>query len=86
MTDNSDENTDKNTDENTDDTGIIEDIEDDDVPEGDVPDKDKDLDVADDIAPKGTANLPRTGGVPAEVFVIIGLGVIGLGLIIKKRK
>ena len=86
VTDNSDENTDKNTDENTDDTGIIEDIEDDDVPEGDVPDKDKDLDVADDIAPKGTANLPRTGGVPAEVFVIIGLGVIGLGLIIKKRK
>ena len=86
VTDNSDENTDKNTDKNTDDTGIIEDIEDDDVPEGDVPDKDKDLDVADDIAPKGTANLPRTGGVPAEVFVIIGLGVIGLGLIIKKRK
>ena len=75
-----------NSDENTDDTGIIEDIEDDDVPEGDVPDKDKDLDVADGIAPKGAANLPRTGGVPAEVFVIIGLGVIGLGLIIKKRK
>ena len=86
VTDNSDENTDKNIDENTDDTGIIEDIEDDDVPEGDVPDKDKDLDVADDIAPKGTANLPRTGGVPTEVFVIIGLGVIGLGFIIKKRK
>ena len=86
QTDNVTDNSDENTDKNTDDTGIIEDIEDDDVPEGDVPDKDKDLDVADDIAPKGTANLPRTGGVPAEVFVIIGLGVIGLGLIIKKRK
>ena len=82
------DNSDKNTDDNTDDTGIIDDIEDDDVPEGDVTDeeKDEDLDVTDDTAPKGTSNLPRTGGVPAEVFGLLGLGVIGLGLVIKRRK
>ena len=87
-TGNNADNSDKNTDENTDDTGIIDDIEDDDVPEGDVTDKEKDedLDVTDDTAPKGTSNLPRTGGVPAEVFGLLGLGVIGLGLVIKRRK
>ena len=79
--------TDENTEENTDDTGIAEDIEeveDDDVPEGAM--QDEVVDVAKDTTPKGSTGLPRTGGVPAEVFVIIGLGVIGLGLIIKKRK
>ena len=87
-TGNNADNSDKNTDDNTDDTGIIDDIEDDDVPEGDVTDeeKDEDLDVTDDTAPKGTSNLPRTGGVPAEVFGLLGLGVIGLGLVIKRRK
>ena len=79
--------TDKNTEENTDDTGIAEDIEeveDDDVPEGAMPDEV--VDVAKDTTPKGSTGLPRTGGVPAEVFGLIGFGVIGLGLIIKKRK
>ena len=79
--------TDKNTEENTDDTGIAEDIkevEDDDVPEGAMPDEV--VDVAKDTTPKGSTGLPRTGGVPAEVFGLIGFGVIGLGIIIKKRK
>ena len=79
--------TDKNTEENTDDTGIAEDIEeveDDDVPEGAMPDEV--VDVAKDTTPKDSTGLPRTGGVPAEVFGLIGFGVIGLGLIIKKRK
>ena len=79
--------TDKNTEENTDDTGIAEDIEeveDDDVPEGAMPDEV--VDVAKDTTPKGSTGLPRTGGVPAEVLGLIGFGVIGLGLIIKKRK
>jgi|GEM_PF-1875424 len=79
--------TDKNTEENTDDTGIAEDIEeveDDDVPEGAM--QDEVVDVAKDTTPKGSTGLPRTGGVPAEVFGLIGFGVIGLGLIIKKRK
>ena len=44
------------------------------------------VDVAKDTTPKGSTGLPRTGGVPAEVFGLIGFGVIGLGLIIKKRK
>ena len=79
--------TDENTEENTDDTGIAEDIEeveDDDVPEGAMPDEV--VDVAKDTTPKGSTGLPRTGGVPAEVFGLIGFGAIGLGLIIKKRK
>ena len=76
--------TDKNTEENTDDTAIAEEVEDDDVPEGAMPDEV--VDVAKDTTPKGSTGLPRTGGVPAEVFGLIGFGVIGLGLIIKKRK
>ena len=74
------------TDESADDTGIVEDIEDDNVPEGDVPDEDRGVDVAENTTPKGSTGLPRTGGVPAEVFGLIGFGAIGLGLIIKKRK
>ena len=62
----------------------VEEVEDDDVPEGAMPDEV--VDVAKDTTPKGSTGLPRTGGVPAEVFGLIGFGAIGLGLIIKKRK
>ena len=87
-----DASTDKaNTDaDNTDDDGIVEideddtsedgvDVEDDGTPQGPV-------DVEEDETPQGNTGLPKTGGTNATIFGVIGLGLIGLGLLFKKRR
>lgn len=74
------------------DNGVTE-IDEDDVPQGDGKAVKKDnkankdtVDITDNKAPKGTANLPKTGGEAGNFLSIIGLGLIGLGLIIRRRR
>lgn len=74
------------------DNGVTE-IDEDDVPQGDGKEVKKDnkankdtVDIADNKAPKGTANLPKTGGEAGNFLSIIGLGLIGLGLVIRRRR
>ena len=74
------------------DNGVTE-IDEDDVPQGDGKEVKKDnkankdtVDITDNKAPKGTANLPKTGGEAGNFLSIIGLGLIGLGLVIRSRK
>jgi len=74
------------------DNGVTE-IDEDDVPHGDGKEVKKDnkankdtVDITDNKAPKGTANLPKTGGEAGNFLSIIGLGLIGLGLVIRRRR
>lgn len=74
------------------DNGVTE-IDEDDVPQGDGKKVKKDnkankdtVDITDNKAPKGTANLPKTGGEAGNFLSIIGLGLIGLGLVIRRRR
>ena len=74
------------------DNGVTE-IDEDDVPQGDGKEVNKDnkankdtVDITDNKAPKGTANLPKTGGEAGNFLSIIGLGLIGLGLVIRRRR
>ena len=74
------------------DNGVTE-IDEDDVPQGDGKEVKKDnkankdtVDITDNKAPKGTANLPKTGGEAGNFLSIIGLGLIGLGLVIRRRR
>lgn len=74
------------------DNGVTE-IDEDDVPQGDGKEVKKDnkankdtVDITDNKAPKGTANLPKTGGETGNFLSIIGLGLIGLGLVIRRRR
>ena len=74
------------------DNGVTE-IDEDDVPQGDGKEVKKDnkankdtVDITDNKAPKGTANLPKTGGEAGNFLPIIGLGLIGLGLVIRRRR
>ena len=74
------------------DNGVTE-IDEDDVPQGDGKEVKKDnkankdtVDITDNKAPKGTANLPKTGGEEGNFLPIIGLGLIGLGLVIRRRR
>lgn len=74
------------------DNGVTE-IDEDDVPQGDGKAVKKDnkankdtVDITDNKAPKGTANLPKTGGEAGNFLSIIGLGLIGLGLVIRRRR
>lgn len=88
-------NTDKTLpDEDTDETGIA-DIDDEDTPQG-AADSDEDA-ASDDKArvedkvnendtPQGKTALPKTGGTNATIFGVIGLGLIGLALLIKRRR
>ena len=82
--------------DNTDETGIVDineddtpqgeaDIEDDKTPKGIAKTTEK-VKVEDDATPQGNAALPKTGGTNADIFGLIGLGLIGLGLAVKKRK
>lgn len=81
---------------NTDETGIVDineddtpqgeaDIEDDKTPKGIAKTTEK-VKVEEDATPQGNAALPKTGGTNADIFGLIGLGLIGLGLAVKKRK
>ena len=74
------------------DNGVTE-IDEDDVPQGDGKEVKKDnkankdtVDIADNKAPKGTPKLPKTGGETGNFLPIIGLGLIGLGLVIRRRR
>ena len=74
------------------DNGVTE-IDEDDVPQGDGKEVKKDnkankdtVEITDNKAPKGTANLPKTGGEAGNFLSIIGLGLIGLGLVIRRRR
>lgn len=88
-------NTDKTLpDEDTDETGIA-DIDDEDIPQGAAdPDEDAASDdkarvedkVNEDDTPQGKTALPKTGGTNATIFGVIGLGLIGLALLIKRRR
>ena len=87
-----DANTDKtNTDvDNTDDDGVVE-TDEDDTPEDDVDVEDDGtpngpVDVEEDKTPQGKAALPKTGGTAGDFYSIIGLGLICLGFVFKKRK
>lgn len=88
-------NTDKTLpDEDTDETGIA-DIDEDETPQGSI-DADKDAasddkaDIEDkvneDDTHQGKTALPKTGGTNATIFGVIGLGLIGLALLIKRRR
>ena len=81
-----------NDDEDTDDADddVLE-VDNDDVPQGTAKTKDDavkedPIDVDGDPTPRGNANLPKTGGTTADFLSIIGLGLVGLGLVIKRRK
>ena len=88
-------NTDKTLpDEDTDETGIA-DIDEDETPQGSI-DSGKDTasdkktkvedKVNEDDTPQGKTALPKTGGTNATIFGVIGLGLIGLALLIKRRR
>ena len=88
-------NTDKTLpDEDTDETGIA-DIDEDETPQGSI-DAGKDAasddkaniedKVNEDDTPQGKTALPKTGGTNATIFGVIGLGLIGLALLIKRRR
>lgn len=88
-------NTDKTMpDEDTDETGIA-DIDEDETPQGSI-DSGKDTasdkktkvedKVNEDDTPQGKTALPKTGGTNATIFGVIGLGLIGLALLIKRRR
>ena len=82
--------------ETIDETGIA-DIDEDETPQGKaavkedkIPEIETDdtveITVRENDTPKGEATLPKTGGTDVKVFGVIGLGLIGLGFVIKKRK
>ena len=88
-------NTDKTLpDEDTDETGIA-DIDEDETPQGSI-DSGKDTasdkktkvedKVNEDDTPQGKTALPKTGGTNATIFGVIGLGLIGLAFLIKRRR
>lgn len=78
-------------DTNTEDNDGVVDVDEDKVPEGAAKDK-KDtskeapVNVDEDSTPKGTANLPKTGGTVGGLLSILGMGLLALGLAIRKRK
>ena len=66
-------------------------IDEDEVPQGDAKIKDDTakeapVDVIADKAPKGAAKLPKTGGTVGGYLSILGIGILGLGLALRKRK
>ena len=80
--------------ETIDETGIA-DIDEDETPQGSI-DSGKDTasdkktkvedKVNEDDTPQGKTALPKTGGTNATIFGVIGLGLIGLALLIKRRR
>ena len=65
-------------------------VDDVDVPQGEASNNkaatEEPVEVEEDATPQGNAALPKTGGTNADIFGLIGLGFIGLGLAVKKRK
>lgn len=78
-------------DTNTEDNDGVVDVDEDKVPEGAAKvkkDKSKEapVNVDEDSTPKGTANLPKTGGTVGGLLSILGMGLLALGLAVRKRK
>ena len=48
--------------------------------------KEAPVNVDEDSTPKGTANLPKTGGTVGGLLSILGMGLLALGLAVRKRK
>lgn len=50
--------------------------------------KDEEIEILDQITPIGapTGVLPKTGGIPAGLFYLIGAGISGLGIVIRKKR
>ena len=67
---------------NNDEDGI-EEIDDDDTPEGG---NEEDTDIPNDETPRGSKKLPKTGGSTGGFAVMIGIGLLGLGLVYRKRR
>lgn len=70
--------------EDDDENGFVEvdddvDIDDDSTPQGSV-------EIEEDGTPQGNATLPKTGGTPVDFLGIIGMGLMGLGLVFKKKR
>lgn len=91
---NSGEDGNTNGDEDDGDNGF-EEIDEDEVPQdgnidntddADDNNEEETTDIADNKAPKGTPKLPKTGGETGDFLSIIGLGLIGLGLVIRRRR
>ena len=89
-------NTDNNADaDDTEDDGFVE-LDEDETPQGKANVKDntgtddakrkETTDIEEDETPQGHTALPKTGGTARDFFGIIGMGLVGLGLIFKKRK
>ena len=69
----------------------VVDVDEDDIPQGEAKvkkdtSKEAPVKVEEDVTPKGSANLPKTGGTVGGFLSIIGMGLIGLALAIRKRK
>lgn len=78
-------------DTNTEDNDGVVDVDEDKVPEGAAKvkkdtSKETPVNVDEDSTPKGTANLPKTGGTVGGLLSILGMGLVALGLAIRKRK
>ena len=89
-------NTDNNTDaDDAEDDGFVE-LDEDETPQGKANVKDntgnddakrkETTDIEDDSTPQGNTALPKTGGTARDLFGLIGMGLIGLGLVFKKRR
>lgn len=78
-------------DTNTEDNDGVVDVDEDKVPEGAAKvkkdtSKEAPVNVDEDSTPKGTANLPKTGGTVGGLLSILGMGLVALGLALRKRK
>lgn len=78
-------------DTNTEDNDGVVDVDEDKVSEGAAKvkkdtSKEAPVNVDEDSTPKGTANLPKTGGTVGGLLSILGMGLVALGLAIRKRK
>ena len=67
------------------------DVDEDKVPEGAAKvkkdtSKEAPVNVDEDSTPNGTANLPKTGGIVGGLLSILGMGLLALGLAVRKRK
>lgn len=70
------------------DTGI-EEIDDDITPQGEAGSDEAvaedPVEVEDDVTPQGNTALPKTGGTNAEVLGLLGLGLVGMAVLFRKK-
>lgn len=85
-TDNTEDDEDDTADDNEDEelTEIVDDV----APKGKVKEEviEEPVTVETDITPKGDTKLPKTGGTAEGFLSVIGMGLIGLGFVFRKRR